>query len=205
VREFEKLLISQLEGRIPLSSAQQEALARHWDLLQRWNRRVNLTAVRDVKEAVPLHYCESVFFATLLPEGRLRIADIGSGAGFPGLPVAVVRPECEVWLVEANAKKCVFLREAVRAMGLENVRVIERRAEELEEPADWVVSRAVRWADVLDSARRLADHVGLLVGEQAAEEARAAVGFRWREPVRIPWGRRRVALLGDVLEESGKS
>lgn len=196
--EFERLLISQLQGRIALTSAQQEALARHWALLQRWNRRVNLTAVRNVTEAVPLHYCESVFLASLLPEGRLRIADIGSGAGFPGLPVAVLRPESEVRLVEANAKKCVFLREAARVMGLGNVCVVESRAEELGERVDWAVSRAVRWEDVVELARRLAGGVGLLIGERAAGAAREVAGIRWAEPVRIPWGRRRVALLGEV-------
>jgi len=200
VSEFQKLLADTLRGRVPLPAEQCEALARHWELLQRWNRRVNLTAVRDVKEAVPLHYCESVFFSTLLPEGPMRVADIGSGAGFPGLPLAVMRPGSEVWLVEANSKKCVFLREAARAMGLGNVRVLERRAEEMEESVDWVVSRAVRWTGVIELARRLARHVGLLVSEQGAEEARGAAGLDWRAPVRIPWGRRRVALLGDVLE-----
>ncbi len=196
--EFRNLLISQLEGRVALSSAQQEALARHWALLERWNRRLNLTAVRRLEDAVPLHYCESVFFASLLPAGPLRIADIGSGAGFPGLPMAVVRSECEVWLVEANGKKCVFLREAAREMGLENVRVIEARAEELGERVDWAVSRAVRWEDVVEIARRLAGGVGLLISEQAAGEARGAVGIRWFAPVKIPWGRRRVALFGEV-------
>ncbi len=196
--EFRKLLISQLEGRVALSSAQQEALARHWLLLERWNRRLNLTAVRRLEDAVPLHYCESAFFASLLPAGPLRVADIGSGAGFPGLPMAVVRPECEVWLVEANGKKCVFLREAAREMGLGNVRVIEARAEELGERVDWAVSRAVRWEQVVEIARRLAGAVGLLISDQAAEEACGVAGIRWSAPVKIPWGRRRVALLGEV-------
>ncbi len=199
MKDFEQLLAAKLGRWASLAPEQGDALARHWTLLERWNQRLNLTAVRRLEEAIPLHYCESVFFGTLLPRETVRIMDVGSGAGFPGLPIAVVRPECEVWLVEANARKCVFLREAVRVMELENVRVVEARAEELGERVDWAVSRAVRWEDVVEIARRLAGGVGLLVSQQAAEEAHAVAGIRWSEPVKIPWGSRRVALLGNVL------
>jgi 16S rRNA (guanine527-N7)-methyltransferase len=99
-----------------------------------------------------------LYLATRLPEGPLRIIDIGSGAGFPGIPVAIYRPECTVDLVEAHQRKAVFLREAAR--NLTNVRVLAQRAEAVTDSYDWTISRAVRQEDVLKL--NLAPHVAVL-------------------------------------------
>src|ERR1017187_6190482 len=100
----------------------------------RWNRSLNLTAIRSREEAIERHYCESLFLGARLPAGALRIADVGSGAGFPGFPVAVLRPECSVTLIESHKRKAVFLREASRT--LPNVRVFAKRAEDVGERFD---------------------------------------------------------------------
>src|ERR1700738_4164741 len=101
----------------------------------RWNQSINLTTVTDPAEAVERHYGESLLLAEHLTAGR--VVDIGSGAGFPGIPVAVVRPECHVTLVESHQRKAVFLREATRQMS--NVRVIAKRIEAVQEGFDWSI------------------------------------------------------------------
>src|SRR5580704_17440976 len=112
----------------------------------RWNKTLNLTAIRNREEAIERHYCESLFLGARLPAGALRIADIGSGAGFPGLPVAVLRPDCSMTLIESHQRKAVFLREASRKVL--NVRVLAKRAEDVDEEFDWVISRAVSYEDL---------------------------------------------------------
>ena len=111
---FADILRARLACIIDLSPAQVSALDAHYQLLLRWNRTLNLTRVESLEEAVERHYCESVFLASHLPAGPLRVADIGSGAGFPGFPVAVARPDCQVTLIESHQRKAVFLREASR-------------------------------------------------------------------------------------------
>lgn len=148
-----------------LSDAQLTALYRHYELLIAWNEKLNLTRVTGVADAVKLHYGESLFLGTVLPAGRQVIADVGSGAGFPGFPIAILRPECAVDLIEPHKRKAVFLREASRGIG--NIRVVAQRAETLGNQYDWLVSRAVRAEVVL--RLRLAPSVAILgtAGEMA--------------------------------------
>jgi 16S rRNA (guanine(527)-N(7))-methyltransferase RsmG len=195
---FRELLVESLLGVAELNSEQLEALERHCALLWRWNRRLNLTSVRVVEKLATEHYCESVLLASLLPPGELSVADIGSGAGFPGLVVGVVRPEVRVALIESDLRKAVFLREAARAMP--NLRVIGSRAEAVKERFDWIVARAVRWKAVIALVPRLAPAVGLLVGERDAAEIVAQDRISWARPVRIPWRRAAVVLLGRWAE-----
>src|ERR1700686_1014922 len=93
----------------------------------RWNKTINLTRIEGIEEAVDRHYAESLFLGANLPAGPLKIADVGSGAGFPGIPVAILRPEVAVSLIESHQRKGVFLKEATRR--LQNVTVISKRAE----------------------------------------------------------------------------
>src|SRR5262245_40368629 len=113
---FRELLLRRVSGFCELSSGQVDQLYQHYELLQRWNQRINLTAITDLTEAVDRHYAESLFLASKLPSVPLRIADIGSGAGFPGFPVAVLRPDCRVTLIESHQRKAVFLMEAARSV-----------------------------------------------------------------------------------------
>src|ERR1035441_7985957 len=94
-------------------------------MLLRWNQKLNLTSIRNREEAIQRHYGESLFLGMRLPPGAWKIADIGSGAGFPGFPVAVLRPDCQVTLIESHQRKAVFLRESSRKQP--NIRVLARR------------------------------------------------------------------------------
>ena len=174
-----------------MSGEQIAALERHYELLRRWNRVLNLTAIRDVREAVDRHYGEALFLAGRLPEGALAIADLGSGAGFPGFPVAIARPDCAVTLIEAHQRKAVFLREASR--GIANLRVEARRGEDIRESFDVVVSRAVAYGEMAGTLARLAPRALLLTGpEPPAEE----LGFVWEEPVLLPGSKERFLRTG---------
>src|SRR5271154_3705918 len=115
-------------------------------LLLKWNEAVNLTAIRDPLEILYRHFCESMFAASVVNLDNGRLADVGSGGGFPGLPLKILRPELDLFLVDSNIKKATFLAEAVRELGLTGARVIVRRYEDLGEeltPLDVVCSRAV--------------------------------------------------------------
>jgi 16S rRNA (guanine(527)-N(7))-methyltransferase RsmG len=188
---FADLLRQRLAGIVELSVGQVEALEAHYQLLLRWNRTLNLTSIKRMEEAVERHYCESLFLGRRLPQGRLRIADIGSGAGFPGFPVAVLRPDCSVTLIESHQRKAVFLREASRK--LPNVRVLARRAEDVDEQFDWAISRAVSYKDLASFLKNLAPNVDLLTGGEAPPDG---IGFVWQPPILLPWGRERFVRTG---------
>jgi 16S rRNA (guanine527-N7)-methyltransferase len=112
-------------------------------LLDRWNRTYNLTAIRDPREMLTKHLLDSLAMHRFLD--RERLADLGTGPGLPGIPLAIARPGLQVALVESNGKKARFLREAVRVLALGNARVLEARAEAVAEPAafDVVTARAL--------------------------------------------------------------
>jgi 16S rRNA (guanine(527)-N(7))-methyltransferase RsmG len=188
---FADRLEQRLGGVVELSPGQVAALEAHYQLLLRWNRTLNLTSIRTMEEAVDRHYCESLFLGTHLPQGPLRIADIGSGAGFPGFPVAVLRPDCSVSLIESHQRKAVFLREASR--NLPNVRVLAKRAEDLKEPFDRAISRAVSYQDLASFLKNLAPSVDLLTG---AEEPPDGIGYVWRPAIPVPWSKQRFLRIG---------
>ena len=148
MEDFKALLKAEFAPFGSLSHEQLSLLERHYRLLRRWNKRINLTRITDLEDAVKYHYCESLFLARSLPASAVTIVDVGSGAGFPGIPVAIYRADCTVDLVEAHQRKAVFLSESVRDLGLSNVRVLAVRAENIREHYDWTISRAVRPEDV---------------------------------------------------------
>jgi 16S rRNA (guanine(527)-N(7))-methyltransferase RsmG len=177
--DFKALLASEFAPIGSLTEYQLDLLEQHYRLLCEWNKRINLTRIRGIREAVQFHYCESLFLAQWLPKDKLRIVDVGSGAGFPGIPVAVLRPDCTVDLIESHQRKAAFLREASRQ--LPNVNVVSRRAEECTGGYDWMISRAVRVEDLLKL--KLAPNRALLMGADDAEGL---------EVLKVPWGERRV-------------
>jgi len=157
---------------------------------------MNLTSVKPGRETVIRHYCESLFFAAHLPAGRgnISVLDLGSGAGFPGLPMAVLKPEWHLTLVEANKRKAVFLREATRQ--LVNTSVLEQRFEAILLMGDWVVSRAVDPVEVLSNLPRLGINVGLMISEDAFRSLSSKSSIAWYDPVRLPWGDQRLCVFG---------
>lgn len=112
-------------------------------LLDRWNRTYNLTAIREPREMVTRHLLDSLAMHPFVESEAL--ADLGTGPGLPGIPLAIAKPGLQVTLVESNGKKARFLREAVRTLGLANARVAESRAEALDEPGayDAITARAL--------------------------------------------------------------
>lgn len=112
-------------------------------LLDRWNKTYNLTAIRDPREMLHKHLLDSLSMWRAVRPGRL--ADLGTGPGLPGIPLALAVPGLEVTLVESNGKKCRFMREVVRKLGLANARVLESRAEAVDEPGahDQLTARAM--------------------------------------------------------------
>jgi 16S rRNA (guanine527-N7)-methyltransferase len=168
-------------------------------LLTRWNARMNLTAVRDAGGILQKHFVESIVCARLLPAGIETLLDFGSGAGFPGIPIALCRPETLVTLGEAQGKKAAFLREAVRVLGL-SARVYGARLQGLEERFGCVALRAVdRMEEAVHGAAGMVREAGRLavlttISEQAAVMSAAGGAFRW-ESRALP-GRERILLLG---------
>lgn len=162
------------------------ALEAHYRLLEKWNRTLNLTRITEVER----NYGESLFLGQHLPAGELRICDIGSGAGFPGFPVAILRADCEVTLIEAHQRKAVFLKEASR--GRANIRVVAKRAEDVDDKFDWAISRAVSDVDLSAVLPRLAEQVALLTG---VEEPQIA-GFQWQTAILLPESRNRYLRIG---------
>jgi 16S rRNA (guanine527-N7)-methyltransferase len=132
-------------------------------LILRWNAKMNLTAIRDSYDILNRHFVESIACAQALPAGIKTLLDFGSGAGFPGIPIALCRPEIAVTLAESQGKKAAFLREAVRGLTL-NTRVFAGRAENLGEQFDCVALRAVdRMAQAVGAASGLVRDGGWLV------------------------------------------
>lgn len=171
---------------LPLTPLQADQLARHYQLLCKWNKILNLTRIEDVDEVVERHYRESILLAAQIPDSPgLRIADIGSGAGFPGFPIAVFRPQWSVTLIESHQRKAVFLREAARIVS--NVRVLSQRAETVPDPFDWVVSRAVSYSDLWSIGFLRSANLALLTGE---EEPPSSWNREWQS-VPVPGGKRR--------------
>lgn len=181
---FEYALRECVSGFCTLTDQQVEVLGRHYELLARWNRKVNLTSVVEPREAAWKHYGESLYLAAQLPIYVRRVADIGSGAGFPGFPVAVLRPECTVTLVESDTRKAAFLHEC-RDLA-PNVAVINARAEGLPVTApdtpvptfDLLLSRAVSLKDVDGLIPTLAPVAFALT---------ACEGSTWNVVSHLPW------------------
>lgn len=189
----------------PLSAAQLAQFETYLELLLRWNARINLTAVRDAETMVTRHFGESLFAAhALFPAGDhrpLSLADVGSGAGFPGICIKLAQPEVRLTLIESHSRKAAFLSEAVRTLGLREVNVFCGRAETWDRQADVLCLRAVeKPQQILPVAARLVAPGGrlcLLIGSAQLDTAQQLVsaGFAWRPPLAVPLSRERVVAI----------
>jgi 16S rRNA (guanine527-N7)-methyltransferase len=191
------------EFQLDVNEQQIVYIQQYMKLLLTWNDKINLTAIRDPLEILYRHFCESMYAAVAVPVENGRLADVGSGAGFPGIPLKIIRPELHTFLVESNMKKATFLAEVLRTIELPDTKVLVSRYEELGEelmPLDYVCSRAVgefepflTWAA---SERVAAKQVILWIGGRDLDQARRGMNWEWREPIPVPHSLRRYLLVG---------
>jgi 16S rRNA (guanine527-N7)-methyltransferase len=189
-------------GQDALDSALAGRFSKYLDVLLRWNARINLTAIRDEEGILSRHFVESIACARALPAGIGTLLDFGSGAGLPGIPIALCRPEISVTLAESQGKKAAFLLEAVRVLGLAGT-VHAHRAESLGTRFDCVVLRAV---DRMEVAVRAAAELilpggwlALMTTGKELEALKGAAGteFCWLRIVALPGSADRLLALGE--------
>jgi 16S rRNA (guanine527-N7)-methyltransferase len=213
---------------VPLAESQLRDISTYIDILLHWNARINLTAVRQPEDIVTRHFGESLFAAGhLFSQPKLhdatvgeprppkpsaaferpdethstQLIDVGSGAGFPGLPIKIYSPHTHLTLIESNQKKATFLREVSRTLTLTDVNVFAGRAEAFESLGAIVTLRAVEhFEDVLPIAARLVTptgHLALLIGQgQLDTLPELAPVFHWSEPIPVPLSESRILMIG---------
>jgi 16S rRNA (guanine527-N7)-methyltransferase len=191
------------EFKLPAYDEQVLQIQQYIKILLAWNDKVNLTAIRDPLEMLYRHFCESMYASISVPVEKGRLADVGSGGGFPGLPLKIIQPNLRVFLVESNLKKATFLAEVIRELGLKDTQVLVRRYEELHEeiaPLDYVCSRALgqfpsflEWAG---SDQIAAKQVILWIGARDLLEIQRNSAWEWREPIQVPHSLQRLLLVG---------
>lgn len=181
---------------IDVDPAARAKMLAHYELLTRWNRRLNLTRIRDPRQSARLHFGESLFLARECGLEAESIVDLGSGAGFPGLPIAAWKPETRLTLVESVGKKAVFLSEVCREWP--NAAVWNERMEALKSGFDWAVARAVAPGEMAAILPRITRRAAILTGPDGARVLETAGGLRWEAPRRSPWGRERLLLIGEA-------
>ena len=179
----------------------------YYALLQRWNARMNLTSIRDQEGILSRHFVESIACAVHLPPEVNTLLDFGSGAGFPGIPIAICRPEIHATLAESQGKKSAFLREAVRTLGL-GATVHAGRAETLPTKFNCVILRAVdRMEEAVKIAAGLVDDHGLLGLVTTTEDRGGLIEvvseeFVWQTAIPLPASDTRILVLGRRLTAS---
>ena len=186
-----------------LSAVQIEQIQKYISLLLLWNQKISLTSIENPQELVSRHFGESLFGAKCIKRGACRLADVGSGAGFPGLALKIALPELQVFLIEQDTRKATFLNEVIRALNLEGAKVLRSQYEALDPQIanfDAIVSRAVgdhksllKWA-----APRLSEsgEAVLWIGAEDAARLSALPTWNWHLPHAIPDSRNRVLLSG---------
>jgi 16S rRNA (guanine527-N7)-methyltransferase len=178
-------------------------------LLLKWNRSINLTSITDPVEIVARHFGESMYPSKLLAVENCRLADVGTGAGFPGLALKIACPSVQLTLIESNKKKCAFLAEVVRALEFADVEIRLERFEQIRPEtllADIITSRAVgefkqliRWSA---SALARRGHLVLWLGADDSTRVASSPGWTWQPAVRLPDSQRRFILIGRPVEGS---
>jgi 16S rRNA (guanine527-N7)-methyltransferase len=185
-----------------------ERIRAYIPLLLKWNQSVSLTAITDIDQILRFHFGESLFALSMLPVEKSRLADVGSGAGFPGIPLAMASPSSNVTLIESNAKKFAFLSQVIRELRLKNAFALRCRMEDVKGPDrlfDLITARALgqfkpllRW-----SRERLtpSGRIALWLGEDDVSEVSSEPGWEWRTATAIPGSERRFILSGSSRSE----
>ena len=198
-----------------LTPPQLEQVRAYLELLIKWNQKTNLTSLRKPEEIIRRHFGESLFLAAVLVQTNLLrarpghsaggLVDVGSGAGFPGIPIKLYIPYLSTTLIESQNKKATFLKEVIRNLKLVDIEVFNGRAEDWtragSRQAEIVTLRAVEhFDDVLPTAARLVaphGHLALLLGEKQLDTARKLLpSFEWQAPYPLPLSDARMLLLG---------
>ena len=188
---------------VHLSAEQTLKIREYIRLLLHWNQHISLTSIEDPMEILARHFGESMFVCSLLPVEDCRLADLGAGAGFPGLALKIASPGLRLILIEANKKKCVFLSEVVRVLELKSVEVMPIRYREISAARGFfevITARAVggysdilRWAK---SALAPRGHAIFWLGGKDATMVSSSPGWIWQPAVKIPDSQRRYVLIG---------
>jgi 16S rRNA (guanine527-N7)-methyltransferase len=189
--------------RMHLSTEQIAKIREYVWLLLKWNHAVSLTSVVDPVEILARHFGESMFASCLISLENCRLADLGAGAGFPGLALKIACPSLKVTLIESNKKKCAFLSEVIRSLELKDVQISPLRFDEVRLAPDFaeiVTARAIgrfpgilRWAKAL-LARH--GHLILWLGAEDNTKVSAMPGWIWQPAVKVPESQRRFVLIG---------
>src|SRR5271156_4754662 len=181
------------------------AIRAYIPLLLRWNRRVSLTTVTDPLQILRFHFGESMFASRVIADRNGRLADVGSGAGFPGVPLKLLIPTLDIVLIEPNAKKAAFLAEVVRELRLEGVEIYRGHFDSLTAASgfDYLTARAlgmhgefVQWSSTVIS---VGGSLILWLGEQDAVNVSLQKSWRWSKPLPIPGSHSRVLLVGSAV------
>jgi len=163
---------------IDYSESQIESFMIYLSELKKWNRTYNITALKTDEDIIIKHFLDSLLYLKAIPEKNIKLADIGTGGGFPGIPVKIIRPQTELTLIEPSRKKTSFLRNIIRKTGLSEISVLQKRIEQLDEEFnnffDLIVSRATfSIKEFLDLACPFLNETGRLViskGPKAEDE-----------------------------------
>lgn len=185
MRQRESLLLKGLEELgIAHSEGTVEPFMVYLEELKKWNRAYSLTGLKTDRDMVIKHFLDSCLYLKALEgTGSSEVADVGSGAGFPGVPLKILSPETEVFLIEPSGKKAAFLRHIVRRLGLKGIEVLERRLEEVRDvQVDAALTRALfKAGEFLARASHIVREGGLFVlskGPRVREELKEA-GFQY--------------------------
>jgi 16S rRNA (guanine527-N7)-methyltransferase len=194
---------------ISLDRDQLSKVRQYIALILQWNQAMSLTTVTEPIEIVRRHFGESMFASNLLPVENCRLADVGTGAGFPGLALKIACPGVHVILIESNKKKCAFLSEVIRKLEFEEVEVWPERFEQVRPErvsAHIITARAVgdfkrllKWSEGALANR---GHIVLWVGGEDSTRISGASGWTWQPAVHIPDSRQRFILIGRPIRPS---
>src|SRR5580658_4108076 len=179
------------------------------DLLKRWNRNISLTSITNDENIIRKHFGESLFCLSFVEFVHGRLADVGSGAGFPALPIKLARPCLEIDLYEPNHKKAVFLNEVIRSLGISGASVIKGRIPETRpKPAtlSYVTTRAVaRHGEIVAWSRISLESGGKVicwVGKAESERLCSMAGWEWISPALIPGTAGSYIVHGSKIEQT---
>ena len=192
----ELLEIGFRELEIEMTDERLNAFMTYLNILKEWNRKFNLTGIKNDEDIIIKHFLDSLLYLRFLPEGNIQIADIGTGAGFPGIPLAIIRPELTLYLIESSIKKSLFLGQLLKLLHIQSGTVLEKRVEQIIVDQDMLsvdvaVTRAVfSLKEFVKKASCFVKRGGILIhskGPKAYEEIKEVDAFRHEiTPCRLP-------------------